>query len=96
MEKLSVSAWHTYCLFLLKKINVLVSGSRTSLEAFTCVSMLLLGLVEMFSSTSAHCLSFSMFGNPDEVDKMGHIRNNLALVAYGNIFMSDLGNEVAE
>lgn len=71
------------------------SHPRPSWKIFSC-ELMLPGLTEMFPSTSTHILSFSIFGNPDVVDKLGHIWHNLALAAYGNIFMSDLGNERAE
>lgn len=55
---------------------------------------------DMFSpspSKSSDSLSLSLFlVNPDAVDKMGHAWNNLAVSAYGNIFMSDLGNVTVE
>lgn len=69
----------TYLVFIFieEKVNILASNKiaiqdHPELKIFSC-ELMLPGLTEMFPSTSTHILSFSIFGNPDVVDKLGHI-----------------------
>lgn len=73
----------------------LIFGYKASMEMLNLWTHAA-GPGDMFSPTSTHILSFSFFVNLDVVDKMGHTWNNLAVSAYGNVFMSDLGNVTVE
>ena len=57
---------------------------------------MLLAPASTFPPTCTYPLSFPGFVNLDAVDKMGCAWNNVAMTAYGHLFVKDLGDVTVE